>query len=105
VLVRTKTARLQQERVGVCAVTQAGGIPSRSSFVDGRSTAGSPPRQLRSNVSQLDEDSMKKAYTAPTVVEYGPIADHTFQTPGGVKGCTVNCHLDNFTEQSALATS
>jgi hypothetical protein len=48
---------------------------------------------------------MKKAYTAPTVIEYGPIADHTFQTPGGVKGCTSNCHLDNFTEQSALATS
>jgi len=48
---------------------------------------------------------MKKAYTAPTVIEYGPIADHTFQTPGGVKGCTSGCHLDNFTENSALTTS
>ena len=41
-------------------------------------------------------------YEAPKVVDYGSIADHTFQTPGGVKGCTANCHLDSFNEQSAL---
>jgi hypothetical protein len=48
---------------------------------------------------------VKKAYKAPTVTTYGPIGDHTFQTPGGVKGCTVNCHIDNFGEQSALSGS
>jgi hypothetical protein len=40
-------------------------------------------------------------YEAPKVVDYGSIADHTFQTPGGEKGCTSNCHLDMFDEQSA----
>ena len=49
---------------------------------------------------------MKKAYIAPTLVEYGPIGDHTFTTPNGnVKGCKENCHLDNFTEKSALSAS
>jgi len=48
---------------------------------------------------------MKKPYQAPVLVEYGPIADHTFQTPGGVKGCKENCHLDNFTENSGLSGS
>jgi hypothetical protein len=42
---------------------------------------------------------MKKTYKAPTLIQYGPIEDHTFQTPGGhVKGCVADCHLDNFTE-------
>ena len=50
-------------------------------------------------------DESKKAYKAPSVIEYGPIGDHTFQTPGGVKGCTTECHLDNFTENSASGTS
>jgi hypothetical protein len=44
-------------------------------------------------------------YEAPKVVDYGSIADHTFQTPGGEKGCQTNCHLDMFDEQSALAAS
>jgi hypothetical protein len=48
---------------------------------------------------------MKRPYKAPTMTEYGPIADHTFQTPGGTKGCTTTCHTDNFGEQSALGTS
>jgi hypothetical protein len=48
---------------------------------------------------------MKKAYTPPKVVEYGRIADCTFATPGGFKGCTTDCHIDNFGEQSALSTT
>jgi hypothetical protein len=44
-------------------------------------------------------------YEKPTVVDYGSITDHTFQTPGGVKGCQTNCHLDSFNEQSALPVS
>ncbi len=44
---------------------------------------------------------MRKAYASPKLVEYGRIADCTFTTPGGVKGCTTNCHLDSFGEQSA----
>lgn len=47
----------------------------------------------------------KKAYQAPQVFEYGPIGDHTFNTPGGTKGCTTNCHTDNFGEQSANPAS
>jgi hypothetical protein len=47
----------------------------------------------------------KKPYEAPKLQEYGSIADRTFQTPGGVKGCTTNCHLDHFTEQSSLGGS
>ena len=51
-------------------------------------------------------DVEKKVYNAPTLVEYGSIGDQTFTTPGGgTKGCTVNCHLDNFNEQSALPAS
>ena len=48
---------------------------------------------------------MKKTYAAPTLVEYGRIADCTFATPGGYKGCKTNCHIDKFGEQSALAGS
>lgn len=48
----------------------------------------------------------RKAYQAPRLVEYGPIGDHTFATPNGnVKGCTTNCHLDSFTENSSLPAS
>lgn len=48
----------------------------------------------------------KRVYKAPALVEYGPIGDHTFPTPGGnPKGCTVNCHLDSFLESSALPAS
>lgn len=47
-----------------------------------------------------------KPYASPTLVVYGSIADSTFATPhGNVKGCQVNCHLDNFGEQSALSTT
>jgi hypothetical protein len=49
---------------------------------------------------------MRKSYEAPSLVIYGRIADSTFTTPHGqVKGCKVNCHLDNFGEQSALSTT
>ena len=42
-------------------------------------------------------------YEQPTVVDYGSITDHTFLTPGGnTKGCITGCHLDSFTENSAL---
>ena len=47
----------------------------------------------------------KRVYKAPTLIEYGPIGDHTFTTPGGVKGCQDNCHLDSFTERSSNGTS
>lgn len=40
-------------------------------------------------------------YERPEVSDFGSIADHTFITPGGVKGCQVGCHLDKFTEQSS----
>ena len=48
---------------------------------------------------------MKKAYAPPTLVDYGRIADCTFATPGGYKGCKTNCHIDNFGEQSALTVT
>jgi hypothetical protein len=44
-------------------------------------------------------------YEKPVVTDFGSIVDHTFTTPGGVKGCQVNCHIDMFQEQSALAAS
>ncbi|MGZ3387864.1 MAG: hypothetical protein ACXVB5_23585 [Isosphaeraceae bacterium] len=45
-------------------------------------------------------------YETPVVTDLGSIADHTFTTPHGqVKGCTANCHLDKFTENSALPGS
>ena len=51
-------------------------------------------------------DESKKTYKAPTVIEFGPISDHTFTTPGGnVKGCKENCHLDSFLENSGLSGS
>ena len=52
-----------------------------------------------------ESKGMKKTYAAPTLVEYGRIADCTFATPGGTKGCKINCHIDKFGEQSALAGS
>jgi hypothetical protein len=48
---------------------------------------------------------MKRLYAAPKLVVYGRIADNTFQTPGGVKGCQVDCHLDSFGENSANSTT
>jgi hypothetical protein len=45
----------------------------------------------------------KKSYETPMLLEYGSIADRTFQTPGGVKGCQENCHLDTFGENSGLS--
>ena len=44
-------------------------------------------------------------YEKPVISDLGSIVDHTFMTPGGVKGCQTGCHLDNFTEQSALAAT
>jgi hypothetical protein len=49
---------------------------------------------------------VKRAYATPKLVSYGSIADTTFTTPHGqVKGCKVDCHIDNFGEQSALSTT
>ena len=49
---------------------------------------------------------VKRAYVTPKLVSYGSIADTTFTTPHGqVKGCKVDCHIDNFGEQSALSTT
>jgi hypothetical protein len=44
-------------------------------------------------------------YEKPVVIDLGSIVDHTFMTPGGMKGCTTTCHLDNFTEQSLIAAT
>jgi hypothetical protein len=44
-------------------------------------------------------------YEKPSVVDYGSITDHTFQTPGTIKGCQTNCHLDSFNENSSLPVS
>jgi hypothetical protein len=40
-------------------------------------------------------------YETPEITDFGSIADHTFMTPGGVKGCQTDCHLDSFNENSA----
>ena len=47
----------------------------------------------------------KKSYEAPRLMAYGSVADRTLQTPGGVKGCTEDCHLDMFGENSGNGTS
>jgi hypothetical protein len=53
--------------------------------------------------SYLRRKGERMTYERPEVFDYGSIADHTFLTPGGnTKGCRVNCHLDSFTEESAL---
>jgi hypothetical protein len=53
-----------------------------------------------------EERSSCMTYEKPEVTDFGSIVDHTFTTPHGtVKGCTVNCHLDNFNEQSALTAT
>ena len=42
---------------------------------------------------------MKKTYKPPTLIQHGPIADHTFTTPGGhIKGSVGTLHVDNFGE-------
>ena len=61
--------------------------------------------ERRELVTLLEEKGMKKVYAPPRLVEYGRIADCTFQTPGGVKGCQTDCHIDNFGEQSANAVT
>ena len=52
----------------------------------------------------------KREYQAPSLIEYGPIGDHTFATPGNensgnLKGCGAGCELDSFLEQSHLPAS
>ena len=43
----------------------------------------------------------RKQYNAPKLVGYGPIADHTFNTPGqGDKSSNTSFELDKFTELS-----
>ena len=54
--------------------------------------------------------TMKRIYKPPTLILYGPITDHTFQTPGGhIKGSVGTTHVDNFSEvtghDSSLAIS
>ena len=62
-------------------------------------------RLLSSTTSELG-DVMRKPYESPNLIVYGRIADSTFTTPNGqVKGCKVDCHLDNFGEQSALTVT
>ena len=42
---------------------------------------------------------MRKVYKPPTLIEYGPIADHTFTNPSGhIKGAVGTVHVDNFSE-------
>ena len=53
-------------------------------------------------------NASKRAYSAPTLITYGPIGDHTFTTPSesNEKGCIPpGCHLDSFLENSALPAS
>ena len=58
------------------------------------------------NPATTHEGKLKKAYESPTLVSYGSIADNTFATPHGqVKGCQIDCHIDNFGEQSANEVS
>ena len=47
-----------------------------------------------------DRGEVGLVYKAPKGCGFRSIADHTFNTPGGVKGCKENRHLDNFTENS-----
>jgi hypothetical protein len=49
------------------------------------------------------EDEVVLGYERPVIVDYGSIADNTFTTPGGHKGCVTNCHLDKFMENSSLS--
>ena len=51
------------------------------------------------------EGGKRMKYVTPSITDFGSIVDHTFQTPGGVKGCQTGCHIDSFNEQSALAGS
>jgi hypothetical protein len=45
-------------------------------------------------------------YQAPVVVDYGSIADHTFQTPGkGTKSSNTTFLTDKFNEYSHPASS
>jgi hypothetical protein len=53
--------------------------------------------------SHLRRKGESMTYERPEVTDFGSIADHTFTTPGGrPKGCQAGCHLDSFTENSAL---
>jgi hypothetical protein len=65
-------------------------------------------RRYRRGVAEsyLRRKGERMTYERPEVTDFGSIADHTFTTPGGnVKGCQANCHLDSFTENSALRLS
>ena len=45
-------------------------------------------------------------YQIPTIVDFGSIADHTFQTPGqGTKSSDTTFELDTFQEYSHPAAS
>ena len=49
---------------------------------------------------------MTKEYEAPTIEDFGSIADHTFQTPGeGTKSSDTSFELDTFGEHSHPAAS
>jgi hypothetical protein len=64
-------------------------------------------REIAHKLEGNHMNASKKAYKPPTLITYGPIGDHTFTTPGGnVKGCIPPaCHLDSFSENSALSGS
>ena len=48
---------------------------------------------------------MKKQYQPPTLTTYGPIGDHTFQTPGqGTKSGITTYELDSVAEFSHPAS-
>jgi hypothetical protein len=49
---------------------------------------------------------MKKEYASPKLVEYGRIADCTFQTPGsGTKSTDTTFQLDSYGEYSHPAST
>jgi hypothetical protein len=49
---------------------------------------------------------MKKEYASPKLVEYGRIADCTFQVPGNsTKSNNLSCELDSFGEHSCPGPS
>ena len=67
---------------------------------------GTPPMFPPSGCSlRGGEGGKRMKYVTPSITDFGSIVDHTFQTPGGVKGCQTGCHIDSFNEQSALAGS
>jgi hypothetical protein len=56
--------------------------------------------------SESERFMEKKTYQVPSLIAYGSIADHTFQTPGvGTKSSDTTFELDKFGEFSHPAAS